>query len=64
ALIGYFSVYTIPAGVLVGAVVALAFDRRSRTRTTAVTAERSVVEPAAVGPVETGDPLAPGTPAE
>lgn len=50
ALFGYFCVYTIPAGVLVGALVALGLDRRSRRRAATATAERSAVEAEASGP--------------
>jgi len=47
ALFGYFSLFGIPAGVAVGAVVALLLDRSSRRRSTAATVEHETVEPEA-----------------
>lgn len=38
ASLGYFSLYGVPAGGLVGAVIALAFDRRATRRATQVIA--------------------------
>ena len=46
ALLGYFLLYGIPAGVVVGAVVALILDRRSKRKATPVTVKHeSVIEP-------------------
>ena len=42
-LFGYFCLFCIPAGVLLGALLALAFDRRSRKRSREVTAAREQV---------------------
>lgn len=42
-LFGYFCLFGIPAGVLLGALLALAFDRRSRKRSREVTAAREQV---------------------
>jgi hypothetical protein len=39
ALLGYFALYGIPAGVVLGAVVALVLDRRSLNRAKAASAE-------------------------
>ena len=47
ALFGYFSLFGIPAGVAVGALVALIADRSSRRRATAGTAEHEISEPEA-----------------
>jgi hypothetical protein len=55
ALFGYFCVYTVPTGVLVGALVALGFDRRSRKRTAAATAERETIESAELPGVESAE---------
>ena len=45
-LLGYFMLYGIPAGVVLGAVVGLILDRRSRRHATGVSVERDhVVEP-------------------
>src|SRR5690606_7571672 len=44
-LVGYFMLYGIPAGVVVGAVVGLILDRRSRRHATEVSVEHeSIVE--------------------
>ncbi|MHA6693509.1 hypothetical protein [Homoserinimonas sp. A520] len=51
ALLGYFMLYGIPAGVVLGAAVGLILDRRSRRRATGVSVEReNVVEPEPVAP--------------
>ena len=47
ALFAYFCLYGIPAGVVLGALVALILDRRSSTRARTVTAEHESVEPPA-----------------
>lgn len=47
ALFAYFCLFTIPAGVAVGAVVALLLDRRSSRRARTVHAEREIVGPEA-----------------
>lgn len=44
ALLGYFSLYGVTAGVLIGAVVAVVLDRRSQRRSRTVAAEREVVD--------------------
>ena len=44
ALLAYFSLYGITAGVLVGAIVAVVLDRRSRARVRSAEAEREIVE--------------------
>jgi hypothetical protein len=45
-LLGYFMLYGVPAGVALGAIVALILDRRSRKHTTQVAVEReSVLQP-------------------
>ncbi len=45
-LLGYFMLYGVPAGVALGAIVALILDRRSRKHTTQVAVEReSVFQP-------------------
>ena len=46
ALLGYFSLYGITAGVLLGAVIGIVLDRRSRRRARTVAAERQVVDAA------------------
>lgn len=48
ALLGYFSLYGVTAGVLLGAIVAVVLDRRSRQRARTVEAERQVVDAAPV----------------
>ena len=48
ALFGYFLLYGLPAGVALGALVALLIDWRSRRRARLVTAEHTVVESAPV----------------
>lgn len=45
ALFAYFCLFTIPAGVAVGAIVALILDRRSSRRARTVQAERESVAP-------------------
>lgn len=45
ALYGYFVLYGIPIGVVLGALVAFAFDRISSRRARQVTAELTTVEP-------------------
>ncbi|HEU4807899.1 MAG TPA: potassium transporter Trk [Homoserinimonas sp.] len=45
-LLGYFMLYGIPAGVVLGAIVGLILDRRSRRRATGVSVEHeNVVDP-------------------
>lgn len=44
ALLGYFSLFGITAGVLLGAIVGISLDRRSRRRARTVDAEREVTE--------------------
>ena len=44
SLLGYFLLFGIPAGVVVGALVALVLDRLSRRRVRTVTAERIVTD--------------------
>lgn len=48
ALLGYFSLYGVTAGVLVGAIIGIVLDRRSRRRARTVAAERQVVDAAPV----------------
>lgn len=48
ALLGYFSLYGVTAGVLVGAVIGIVLDRRSQKRVRSVQAERQVVDAAPV----------------
>lgn len=51
ALFGYFLLYGIPAGVVLGAIVGLILDRRSRRRATSVAVEHeTVVEPEPLDP--------------
>lgn len=45
-LVGYFSLYGITAGVVLGAIVGILLDRRSQKRARTLDAEREVVEPA------------------
>ncbi|GAA1213020.1 hypothetical protein [Rhodoglobus aureus] len=45
ALFGYFSLFGIPAGVAVGALIALTFDQVSIRRARAATVEHETVEP-------------------
>jgi hypothetical protein len=45
ALFGYFSLFGIPVGVALGALVALTFDRVSLRRSRAATVEHETVEP-------------------
>lgn len=47
ASFAYFCVFGIPAGLLLGAVVGLLLDRRSRRRVRMVTAEREAAGPEA-----------------
>lgn len=47
ALFAYFCLYGIPAGVVLGALVALILDRRSSKRARTVAAEHESVEPPA-----------------
>jgi hypothetical protein len=44
ALFAYFSLYGIPAGVVIGALIALILDRRSSKRAKTVAAEHESVE--------------------
>lgn len=48
ALLGYFSLYGVTAGVLLGAIIGIVLDRRSRRRARTVAAERQVVDAAPV----------------
>ena len=48
ALIGYFSIFGVTAGVLLGAVVGVVLDRRSQQQARTVDAERQVVDAAPV----------------
>ncbi len=48
ALLGYFSLYGVTAGVLLGAVIGIVLDRRSRRRARTVAAERQVVDTAPI----------------
>jgi H+/gluconate symporter-like permease len=53
ALFGYFLIYGIPVGVVLGAIVAVLFDRSSSRRAKIVPAERIVAkEPEASHPAE------------
>jgi hypothetical protein len=45
ALFGYFAIYGVPAGVLVGAVVAIVLDRVSSRRAKSVVVEHTTVDP-------------------
>jgi len=45
ALLGYFSLFGVTAGVLLGAIVGIVLDRRSQRMARTVEAEREVVEP-------------------
>jgi hypothetical protein len=45
ALFAYFALFGVSAGVLIGALLALLFDRRSATRARTVTVEREIVPP-------------------
>ena len=56
---GYFCLYGVPAGVVLGAIVGLALDRRSIRRARTVTAERAQVET----PETSDTPAEPDTPA-
>jgi hypothetical protein len=44
ASFGYFCLFTVPAGVVLGSLIALALDRRSRRRAKSVTVERETTE--------------------
>ncbi len=46
AIIGYFSIFGITGGVLIGAVIGIVLDRRSQKRVRTVQAERQVVDAA------------------
>ena len=48
ALLGYFSLYGVTAGVLLGAIIAVVLDRRSQRTARTVEAEREVVDAAPV----------------
>lgn len=48
ALLGYFSLFGVTAGVLLGAIIAVVLDRRSRLKARTVAAERQVVDAAPV----------------
>ena len=46
ALFGYFLLYGVPAGIILGAIVGLILDRRSRQQATTVSVEHeTIVEP-------------------
>jgi hypothetical protein len=45
ALYGYFVLYGVPLGVVLGALVAFGFDRASERRAASVTAELTTVDP-------------------
>ncbi|TXN30513.1 hypothetical protein FVP33_10815 [Lacisediminihabitans profunda] len=45
ALFGYFALYGVPAGVLVGAIVAIVLDRVSSRRARSVVVEHTAVDP-------------------
>jgi len=49
ALIGYFSIFGVTGGVLIGAVIGIVLDRRSQKRVRTVEAERQVVDAAPEG---------------
>ncbi len=49
ALLGYFSLYGVTAGVLVGAIIGIVLDRRSQKRVRTLEAERQVVDAAPEG---------------
>ncbi len=51
ALLGYFSLYGVTAGVLVGAIIGIVLDRRSQKRVRTLEAERQVVDAAPAGSV-------------
>lgn len=51
-LVGYFMLYGIPAGVVVGAIVGLIFDRRSRRQATPVSVEHETIVEADLDPDE------------
>lgn len=57
ALFAYFCLYTIPLGVVLGALVALILDRRSSKRAKTVSVERESVEAPEPGGVD--EPEAP-----
>lgn len=46
ALLGYFSIFGVTAGVLVGAIIGIVLDRRSQKSVRTVAAERQVVDAA------------------
>lgn len=48
ALLGYFSLYGVTAGVLLGAIIGVVLDRRSQRQARTVAAERQVVDAAPV----------------
>ncbi|WP_349899852.1 hypothetical protein [Parafrigoribacterium soli] len=48
ALFGYFCVYGVPFGVVIGGVIAVLFDRASTRRAKTLPAERTTVENAAL----------------
>ncbi|MFN4001272.1 hypothetical protein [Microcella sp.] len=48
ALVGYFSLYGVTIGVVVGALIGIVLDRRSRRQARTVAAERHVVDAAPV----------------
>jgi hypothetical protein len=49
-LFAYFSLFGVSAGVALGALLALIFDRRSNKKARTVAAERETVEPAPPAP--------------
>ena len=48
ALLGYFSIFGVTAGVLLGAIMGVMLDRRSQKQARTVAAERQVVDAAPV----------------
>lgn len=56
---GYFCVFGVPAGIVVGALVGLVLDRRSQRRARVVTAERAQVETPGLEPAQADAPSQP-----
>lgn len=59
ALFGYFAIYGVPAGVLVGAFVAIVLDRVSSRRSKSVVVEHTTVDPLPVDDEPAEDESAP-----
>ena len=57
ALFGYFLLYGIPAGLVLGAVVGLILDRRSRSQATGVIVEHESVDEPESQPLAADEPL-------